>query len=67
MIYAIFEFTFNVITGLALVGCAIYLTRSIQNLIGKKSNTCLLGWHVLNVALVACLKFIWFYLDDQIE
>ena len=68
LIYAIFDFIFNVLTGLALVGCAFFLTRSIRTLIGKKSNTCLLGWHALNIAIVAFSNFIWFYqVDEYVE
>ena len=64
-IYKIFLFIFDVFTGLVLACCAYYLTKSIKNLISKKSNTCLLGLHVINVLLVAGLNMVWFYLESE--
>ena len=67
MFYGISTAIFDVLTGLALVGCAFFLTRNIRTLIGKKANTCLLGWHVLNLVISACFYQYWYYEYNDLD
>ena len=56
---SILEITFSLI----LAGSAFYLTRSVRKTTGKKQNTCLLNWHILNlvVLIVTLTMYAIFY------
>ena len=42
-------FSIEVISGLILGGSAYILTQSLKNMTSKKTNICLLVWHIINV------------------
>ena len=37
---------------LILAGSAFYITRSVKKSTGKRQNTCLLNWHIVNLFLL---------------
>ena len=54
---ALYPSILEAICFLILAGSAFYLTRSVRKTTGKKQNTCLLNWHILNlVLLIVTLK-----------
>ena len=44
--------TLDIVTGFLLVISAIYLTSSLRSQTGKKQNTCLLTWHIMNLFIL---------------
>ena len=48
-----FESVFNLFFGCFLAGSAIYLSNYMTLATGKKQNTCLLVWHIVNVFVMA--------------
>ena len=41
-----------------LVYLAHLMAKNIKSVTGRKPNTCLLAWHILNICLIAAFAFI---------
>ena len=56
----------DVIITLILASSAYYLAKFVKNSTGKKQNTCLVIWHILNLlALTIVVAFTIFFLTKQ--
>ena len=53
--------------GVILAWCAYYLTRMNKTLRGKKPNTCLLVWHIVNVFIGVVSWLVVFYTRQSLK
>ena len=57
--------TFGILCGFILAGSAVYLTKTLRDLTGQKTNSCLVVWHITNLLLMATLDCLGFIFRDR--